>query len=240
MPRLHRFQYSIGTIMAEILLIVVAYLVGSLPFVYLLGRLRGYDLRKEDDMHLSMWRKVGRVEGATAIMWEVLKGAGVVLVARSLGFETWAVACAGVVAVGGQMWSVFLGFSGEKGNSTGVGMVAALAPVAFLFGLVPILTGVTVKAAASLRDRNKSVKERWDFAGSATLAMPLGMLGGFAVFPIATCALGLSGWISASLLALVLLILVKRVTDGLAADLKTAENRTSVVVNRLLYDRSYK
>ena len=226
--------------MSEILLIVVAYLVGSLPFVYFLGRLRGYDLREEDDMHLSMWRKVGRVEGATAIMWEVLKGAGVVLVARSLDFETWAIACAGVVAVGGQMWSVFLGFSGEKGNSTGVGMVLALAPIAFLFGLIPILIGLAIKATASLRDKNKSVKERWDFAGSATLAMPLGMLGGFAVFPIASCAWGLSGWISASLLVLVVLILVKRVTDGLGTDLKTAEDRMSVVVNRLLYDRSYR
>jgi glycerol-3-phosphate acyltransferase PlsY len=227
--------------MDDALLIVVAYLVGAFPFVYLLGRLRGYDLRKEEDMHLSMWRKVGRVEGVIAIIWEVLKGTAVVLVARyTLGFETWAVACAGVAVVAGQMWSVFLGFNGEKGNSTGLGMASALAIRALPFAAVPILAGVISKLIASLRDRNKSVRERWDFKGSATLSMPIGMLVGFAVFPIASAALGLSWWISASLLVLLVLILVKRATDGVRADLKTATNKRSIIINRLLYDRSYK
>jgi glycerol-3-phosphate acyltransferase PlsY len=220
--------------------VVAAYVVGAFPFVYFLGRLRGHDLRKEDDMHLSMWRKVGHLEGTIAILWEVLKGTAVVLVGRALEIDVWALACGGVLVVGGQMWPVFMGFKGEKGNSTGVGTVLALAPVPFLWGLIPILTGVTIKATASLRDRNKSTKERWDFAGSATMAMPLGMLGGFAVFPIASLLLGLSGWITAGLAVLVVMILVRRVTEDLGADFEAAEDKASVVINRLLLDRSYR
>jgi len=225
--------------MSGVLLIVVAYLVGAFPFVYLLGRVRGFDLRTEEDMHLSMWRKVGHTEGMIALAWELLKGAGVVLVAMAMDFETWAVACAGTAAVIGQMWSIFLGFAGEKGNSTGVGMAATLAPVSFLFALAPILTGVLIKMLASLRDKSKSVNERLNFAGSATNAMPLGMLGGFIVFPAANAALQGSGWITFSLIVLVVMIIIKRLTAGLRDDLKTATDKKSVVINRFLYDRSH-
>ena len=224
----------------SIWLILVAYLVGSFPFVYLLGRLRGYDLMLEEDMHLSMWRKVGHTEGFIAIIWELLKGAAVILCARALGFETWAVACAGLAVVAGQMWSVFLRFSGEKGNSTGLGMSVVLAYQALPFALVPITMAAVIKTAASLRDKSKPLNERLDFTNAATMVMPLGMAIGFVVFPIASLALGLSGWITFILLLLLVLILLKRVTDGLGEDLRTATDKRSIIVNRLLFDRSYR
>src|SRR4030042_2112117 len=170
--------------MDSVLLIITAYLIGAFPFVYLLGRLRGYNLRKEEDMHLGIWRKVGHTEGGIAMIWELMKGVAVVLVAdKAVHFETWAVASAGLATVAGQMWSVFLSFEGEKGNSTGIGMAAALAPLACVFALIPVLTGVIIKVTASLQAKSKAVKRSLGFSGSATLAMPLGMLGGFIVFP---------------------------------------------------------
>ena len=54
--------------------IIGAYLYGALPVVYLIGRLRGVDLSKEEDMHISLWRNVGRIEGLMGVTWDVAKG----------------------------------------------------------------------------------------------------------------------------------------------------------------------
>ena len=227
--------------LTSVLLIFGAYVLGSLPVVYLIGRSRGYDLRQEEDMHLSLWRKVGHTEGFIGILWELLKGAGVVLFARFvMDMDEWNVACAGLAAVIGQMWAVFEGFRGEKGNSTGFGMMAVLAYQAIPFVLIPVLTGVIIKVTASLRQSDKSINDRIQFSGVATRAMPLGMVTGFIVFPLASWALHLGTWISLVGLALLLLILVKRVTAGLTEDLSSATDKKSIIINRLLYDRSYK
>jgi len=66
------------------------------------------------------------------------------------------------------------------------------------------------------------------------------MVTGFIVFPLASWALHLGTWISLVGLALLLLILVKRVTAGLTEDLSSATDKKSIIINRLLYDRSYK
>ena len=87
----------------EIVLILGAYLLGSFPFMYLLGRLHGVDLRQYDDMHIALWRHVGRLQGAAGVIFDFMKGVIVVLVAREVGFAPEWVAFAGVVAVLGQM-----------------------------------------------------------------------------------------------------------------------------------------
>ncbi|MDY6834274.1 MAG: glycerol-3-phosphate acyltransferase [Chloroflexota bacterium] len=227
--------------LSSILFIFGAYILGSLPVVYLIGRSRGYDLRQEEDMHLSLWRKVGHAEGFIGILWELLKGAGVVIFARFvMDADEWSVACAGLATVVGQMWAVFDGFRGEKGNSTGFGMMAILAYQAVPFVLIPVLTGVIIKVIASLKQSDKSINDRIQFSGVATRAMPLGMIGGFIVFPLASWALNLDPWISLVGLILLVLILVKRVTAGLMEDFSGATDKKSIVINRLLYDRSYR
>ena len=64
----------------DVLLIIGAYILSAIPVVYLLGRLRGFDLSKEEDMHISLWRKVGRREGFIGIMWDVVKGGVAVVI----------------------------------------------------------------------------------------------------------------------------------------------------------------
>ncbi|HWR70654.1 MAG TPA: glycerol-3-phosphate acyltransferase, partial [Dehalococcoidia bacterium] len=81
----------------HILWIIGAYLYGAVPVVYLIGRLRGVDLSQEEDMHISLWRKVGRVEGFFGILWDVVKGAiAVLIVDRGLHLEEWVVAGVGL------------------------------------------------------------------------------------------------------------------------------------------------
>ena len=222
----------------EFILVLGAYLLGAFPLMYVLGRLRGVDLREYEDMHLALWRNVGRLEGLTGILFDFAKGAIVVVVARSTGFEIGWVAAAGVAAVAGQMWPVFLKFDGEKGNTTGLGMVGALATNAMLIGLVPIVVGAAVRTIPRLLQANQTFDDRLKLGGPPSLSLPLGMAIGFGVMPLAAWWLGYGGEIVIALLVLFILILVRRVTAGMSEDRGEPSDRMNRMLNRLLFDRS--
>lgn len=224
----------------DALIIIGAYLLGAFPVVYLLGRLRGFDLSKEEDMHISLWRKVGRREGLIGITWDVVKGGvAVVIVDKCSDFGWGTVTGVGLVVVVGRMWSIFLKGRGEKANTTSLGVSAALSYQAlpFLFG--PIILGVCIRTLPRFFAPRQSMSERLKFGGPPSLSLPLGMFFGFGLFPLGC-------WIMNQPLETVivtaiifLLIVIKRVTAGLREDLKTATNKKSVLINRALYDRSY-
>ena len=230
---------------AEIGYILGAYLLGSLPVLYIIGRLKGFDLRGED-MHLGLWRKVGYVEGATGIIWDIGKGALLPLVALlwlDLGVTVASLSALAVLV--GMMWPVFLRFEGEKGNSTGTGAAGGLllgvqAPLALGLFLVPVAAGGLTRAALSLRKRDAPLGERFRFGGQSVV-MPLGMIIGFALLPILSWLFHsqdlILTWV---FLAMFVLIVIKRLTAGLREDLKSAGDRKSILLNRLLYDRSYR
>jgi len=223
----------------DIAVVIGAYILGSLPIVYLIGRLRGVDLRDAFDLHLSLWREVGHKEGFVGITWDILKGVIVVLGVKWAGFSTPTVACAGLAVVTGEMWSIFYDFRGEKANTTGLGMASALAYQALPFGLIPMAAGAIFKLVSSLRQSEVDVHERFHFSGVAHDVMPLTMALGFLFFPIGSLIMGLAWEITTACAILFVMIMVKRTTAGLGADLDTATNKTSVIINRLLYDRSY-
>jgi glycerol-3-phosphate acyltransferase PlsY len=225
---------------ADALLVLGAYLLGAFPVVYLLGRVRGYDISKDEDMHSALWHKVGRREGFTGITWDVVKGGvAVVIVDRAFDFGCGTVAAVGVAVIAGMMWPVFLGFRGEKGNTTSLGVATALAYQALPFYLVPILIGVGVRTVPRLLDSRQSANERLKFGGPPSLSLPLGMLAGFALFPVGCWYTGQPWETTAAGVVMFALIVVKRVTAGLMEDWKTAANKKSIVLNRMLIDRSY-
>jgi glycerol-3-phosphate acyltransferase PlsY len=222
----------------EAALILGAYLLGAFPLMYVLGRLNGVDLREYEDMHLALWRNVGRLEGLVGILFDFAKGAIVVVVARSIGFEIGWVAAAGVVAVVGQMWPVFLKFDGEKGNTTGIAMAGALATSAMLVALVPIVIGASVRTIPRLLRSNQTFNDRLRLGGPPSLSLPLGMATGFAVMPLAAWWLGYPREIVIALLVLFIVILVRRVTAGMSEDRGQPSDRMNRMLNRLLFDRS--
>ncbi len=230
---------------AEIGYILGAYLLGSLPVLYIIGRLKGFDLRGED-MHLGLWRKVGYVEGATGIIWDIGKGALLPLVALlwlDLGVTVASLSALAVLI--GMMWPVFLRFEGEKGNSTGTGTAGGLllgvhAPLALGLFLIPIGAGGLTRAALSLRKPNASLGERFRFSGQSVV-MPLGMIIGFAILPILSWLFHSQDMILTWVfLSMFVLIVIKRLTAGLSEDLKSDGDKKSILLNRLLYDRSYR
>ena len=222
---------------SDIALILCAYLLGSMPHLRALGRLRGLDL--DGDLHISLWRKGGRFVGGIGILVDVLKGMIPILVGKGLGFSLLIVTLAGLAAVGGQMWPIFSRFNGEKGNSTGLAMALALAPNPLLIALIPIAIGVVVRTMPRLLDARQSLNERLKLGGPPSRSLPLGMAVGFFVLPIASLLLKEPLIIVFGFSALFILVMIRRLTAGLRADLTAEISVGPILVNRLLYDRSY-
>src|ERR1039458_5160314 len=107
--------------MIEALLIVGAYLVGSIPTGVIVGRMRGllgFDPRGVGSGNIGT-SNVARAGGASAaaitFAGDVLKGAIPVMVAQAAGFPIAIIAWTGLAAFIGSICSVFLGFRGGKG-----------------------------------------------------------------------------------------------------------------------------
>jgi len=224
----------------DALLILGAYLLGAFPVVYLLGRMRGFDLSKEEDMHISLWRKVGRREALIGIIWDVVKGGiAVVLLDKFSDFGWGTVTGVGLATVVGRMWSIFLKGRGEKANTTSLGVSAALSYQAIPFLLVPIALGVFIRTVPRFFASGQSANERLKFGGPPSLSLPLGMFFGYALFPLGCWFINQPGETVVVSAIIFSLIVIKRVTAGLRGDLRSAPSKTRVIINRALFDRSY-
>jgi glycerol-3-phosphate acyltransferase PlsY len=121
-------------------IVLLAYLLGSIPFGYLLVRLFvGGDVRETGSGGTgatNVTRRAGKGVGVLTLLLDLLKGAAAVLVAGALlgggGGEQWWVCAAGAAAVLGHVFPVWLKFRGGKGVATGLGVFLVLAPVATL------------------------------------------------------------------------------------------------------------
>ena len=119
-------------------LIAIAYLIGSIPFGVIVGKLRGFDPRGVGSGNIGM-TNVARAGGSSAaaltFVGDVLKGAIPVAAARMMGFQPGIIAWVALAAFIGSIASVFLGFKGGKGISAALGVWVVLAPTALLFAL---------------------------------------------------------------------------------------------------------
>jgi len=236
--------------LADIALVIGAYLLGSLPYMILLGRAKGIDLSQEEDLHIALWRKVGRLEGLSGLLVDVLKGAIPIVIGFIFDFRLAVIASAGVAAVAGQMWSVFEKFDAERGNTAGLGMIIALtvgvsvtesprACLMLLFALIPVLIGFGIRTIPRFMAPGQTLSERFMFGGPVSNSLPLGVAVGLALAPLSSWCLRQPLEMTLGLVGLFVIIMVRRLTVGLRADLKTATNVRSILINRLLYDRSY-
>ncbi|HEX3560146.1 MAG TPA: glycerol-3-phosphate 1-O-acyltransferase PlsY [Pyrinomonadaceae bacterium] len=158
--------------------VVLAYLLGSIPFGFLIVRLSGGgDVRGTGSGGTgatNVTRRAGKWAGVLTLLLDALKGAAAVLVARGvlsngLGVNWW-VAASALAVVAGHVFPVWLGFRGGKGVATGLGVFLVLAPLAVLCAL--LVFGVIVRAT------------RYVSLGSVTAAV---------LIPFAVWLLGLRG-----------------------------------------------
>jgi len=114
--------------------ILVAYLLGSIPFAFLLARrLGGVDLRASGSGNLgaaNVLRNTRPSVAALVVLLDVGKGAAAVTVARAAGAGDAGSATAALAAVVGHIYPVWLRFRGGKGVAVACGAFAALAPLA--------------------------------------------------------------------------------------------------------------
>ncbi|HET8647068.1 MAG TPA: glycerol-3-phosphate acyltransferase, partial [Vicinamibacteria bacterium] len=110
-----------------------AYLLGSVPFSYLVARRKGVDVRRVGSGNVgatNVMRNVSVAAGLFAFLLDAAKGAAAVVLARLVEPTGPLPALAGVLAVLGHMYPVWLRFRGGKGVATGAGAFLPLAPVA--------------------------------------------------------------------------------------------------------------
>ena len=123
--------------------VIIGYLLGSIPFGYLIVRAtQDADIRETGSGGTgatNVSRRAGKAAGVFTLLLDVLKGAAAVIVAlwvfglpfsgwtTDSGFYWWVVA-AGIAAIVGHMFPLWLGFRGGKGVATGVGVFVVLTP----------------------------------------------------------------------------------------------------------------
>jgi acyl phosphate:glycerol-3-phosphate acyltransferase len=115
------------------LLLVGAYLLGSIPFAQVLARANGVDLRNTGTGNIgagNLALSVGRKWGLLAAFLDGLKGLIPVLIARyGLGLGLAASGMAGLAAVAGHNWSIFMKGRSGRGLATAAGLIVGLDPV---------------------------------------------------------------------------------------------------------------
>lgn len=128
------------------LLALLGYAIGSIPFSFLVARLFGVrDVRTVGSGNVgatNVMRAAGRGPGLVALILDGLKGAVTVWIARSLSGTETEVCIAGLCAVVGHLYPVWLGFQGGKGVATGAGLFIPIAPTAL--GVAVIVFVVTL------------------------------------------------------------------------------------------------
>ena len=131
----------IQTALTTLLLLAIGYLLGAIPSGYLAGRwLEGIDLRNcgsGSTGATNVLRNVGKVPALVVFLIDVGKGALAVLLTKAFGLNDWLQVLAGLAALAGHIWPIWLGFKGGKAVATGFGMFLGLAwPVGLAcFGL---------------------------------------------------------------------------------------------------------
>lgn len=118
--------------MAWAIWILGAYLVGSVPFGYLIGRMRGVDVRTVGSKNIgatNVYRTVGKGWGLLAFLCDFLKGLLPTLAALRWSGDANLPVLVGLACVVGHTLTVFMRFRGGKGVATAFGMMIALAPL---------------------------------------------------------------------------------------------------------------
>jgi acyl phosphate:glycerol-3-phosphate acyltransferase len=138
---------------ATIVLILAAYLIGSIPTGVIVGRMRGFDPRAVGSGNIgtsNVVRAGGMSAAAMTLVGDALKGAIPVIFARAAGFPVATIAWVGLAAFIGAICSVFLGFKGGKGIACALGIWLAISPMVILIALVAFAVTLAISRIMSL------------------------------------------------------------------------------------------
>ncbi len=197
------------------LVIPASYLIGAIPVAYIAGRLKGIDIRRYGSANVgasNVYQSVAHwavVPVGLAQIGLAMAGIGLAkLVDQPLGVQV----AAGVAALVGACWSVYLLFAGGRGIAAAIGFLLLLTPITLAVFTVVALVGVLVRQ------------------------VPFGVGLAIAVTPLASLLVDGPGPIAAGCLCMVAIIFTKRLlgSPGVRAE---GVSQRDVLLNRLLFDR---
>jgi len=119
-----------------VLVLLLAYLLGSIPAGVLVARTYGVDIRKVGSGNIgatNVLRTLGWGPALVVAFFDVFKGGIAVLIARASGLEDWLLGGVALAAILGHNYSLFLGFKGGKGVATSFGTLLFLDPILALW-----------------------------------------------------------------------------------------------------------
>ncbi|MFA5086253.1 MAG: glycerol-3-phosphate acyltransferase [Candidatus Paceibacterota bacterium] len=198
-----------------ILLLITAYLLGSIPFGYLITK---YTTNKnlmeigwKKNSGSNVFKNVGLWQGIFTFIFDVGKGFLAAYLAKYFGFpELFQVFC-GVLAVIGHNWSVFLNFKGGRGLAALIGALLVISPLVLALSLIPCLIFTII----------------WTASIGTLLAFLTGVVFSFSF----------KGYEMAGLLMLISLVpvLIKRLSP--IKELQNNPNYKELLENRLIFDQ---
>jgi glycerol-3-phosphate acyltransferase PlsY len=134
--------------LTDLVLILLAYLLGSLSFGLLIARIYGgADLRRSGSGNIGVTnvvRTLGKTAGILTLLGDGAKGLVAVLLAQAWGQASMLPAVAACVAVLGHMFPLYHGFRGGKGVATALGVLLPTLPLPLLGGLLVWLVVVAI------------------------------------------------------------------------------------------------
>ena len=143
--------------MRLLLVVIIAYLIGSIPFGYLVVRAKGggdvRDTGSGGTGATNVSRRAGKAAGVVTLVLDALKGALAVIIARLMlnaDNTEWLIAAAAIAVIVGHIFPVWLAFRGGKGVATGVGVFLMLVPMAVLFAALIFVAVVALTKYVSL------------------------------------------------------------------------------------------
>jgi acyl phosphate:glycerol-3-phosphate acyltransferase len=200
----------------SILFLIAAYLIGSIPMSYLVVKLRyKVDIRNFGTGQVgggNIFRSFSKPVGAIVGLYDAGKGIFLVWIAHWLGLGLAVQIAGGLAVIVGHNWPVFLRFNAGRGVATTIGVGLYLLPLgipAFLFcALFTLFWG----------------------------ASPLPILLAVVTLPLSSLALGKPLVLTLGMTALLLVLIVRRLTAPKSEGAINV-NQREVFVNRLLFDR---
>jgi glycerol-3-phosphate acyltransferase PlsY len=125
------------------LVVIFSYLLGSVPTAYIIGRMNtGVDIRRIGDHNAgaaNAYRELGPRAGVLVGVIDAVKGSLVILIAQAVNMPQFMVLTAGLAAVVGHNWPVFLKFRGGRGVSTTIGILFVLVTLPMLIMTIPTI-----------------------------------------------------------------------------------------------------
>ena len=198
------------------LVVLAAYLIGAVPIAYVFGRaIKGIDLREYGSANVgasNVYQSVARWAVVPVGLLEIGQGMAGVMLAKLLGQDLGLQVAAGLAAIMGQTWSVFLGFSGGRGIGPSVGFMLGLAPPVLAAFIVISLLGWPVRS------------------------FPLTVGVAIALTPLASLIIDGAGPVAAGCVGMAAIVFAKRLLTN-RPGLPAEQDWRDVLLNRLLFDR---